>query len=89
MQTGPYRGLEKKTIRVEKQQHSVILERLSRIQAVLLPDGALQERVYSPLAPLAGNEERLADMLLDTAMPKRCSIPAITTSSIVSLFPIT
>lgn len=41
--------LEKKTVRVEKRNHAVVLQRLERLAGELFPDGTVQERSLNPL----------------------------------------
>ncbi|NNF58494.1 MAG: bacillithiol biosynthesis cysteine-adding enzyme BshC [Rhodothermaceae bacterium] len=57
--------LEKKTVRVEKRNQQVILDRLERLVAALMPDGAPQERVLSPIALLATEGPEVASRLLE------------------------
>jgi len=63
--------LETKTVRVEKRNQRVILERLERAAAALMPGGAPQERLLAPAALLATEGDALlaqvfAAMDLDT-----------------------
>ena len=45
--------LETKTVRVEKQTHDDVRQRLARVQAALWPEGHLQERALGPLGVVA------------------------------------